>query len=394
MAGLKFCGATKMRSQMKKQLWNRSVLTISLILLLSACGNKEEDTAPPVQEKQETASATKEDTGVFNLAELTQSANSGDVKSQVRLADHYDLTGQYQEAFNWYQKAAIKGHAAAQRSLANLYNEGNGIEANPTLAYSWYRKAALQNDGEAMLALVGFFNEGIVIPEDTFKADELYQKAKTALEQKAKEGEANAQRNLGLMLIESGAAQDVKTGLEWLSKAAQTGDSRAEASLGWAYTQESAENKLPDINTAILWYEKAAAQNNIDALLELGNLYPRLGLTQENKDKAIEVYTRAVQAGSADAQIELAAIYLDGGPFAGSELTSPDPKKGLELLVSAAQKGNTDALDRLIDLYENGSDGVPKNTEEALKWSKFQLKNVEAQIEKKLAQENASAPQQ
>lgn len=46
------------------------------------------------------------------------------------------------EAFTWYQKAAVQGHAAAQYCLGRCYEGGIGTEENISQAKEWYRRAA------------------------------------------------------------------------------------------------------------------------------------------------------------------------------------------------------------------------------------------------------------
>lgn len=367
---------------MKNKSWMCWLSILSFSLLLTACGEDEPPAPEPTKETVEKPAPKKIDLNTKDLAQMKINAESGNAEAQLKLAAYYDIRGQYKEAFQWYQKSAKQNNAAAQRSLGYLYNEGNGVEVDPVLAYSWYRKAALQNDAEAMLGLVNFFSEGILVEADEFKADELLQKAKHLFEQQAAKNDVNAQRNLGVLLVEEGTDQEVKEGLEWLTKAAETGDAKAQLSLGWAYLQENSASNLPDLNLAVSWYEKAATQESIEAFLELGNLYPRLGLTQENMNKTIDVYSRAAQTGSSVAQVELASLYLNGGRFVGNDFVKPDPKKAVELLTKAAEANNNEAIEKLIDLYENGESGVEKNTEEALKWSKRQVQNVEAKIAK------------
>ena len=201
-------------------------------------------------------------------------------------------------------------------------------------------------------------------------------------EKEANEGNANAQRIFGELLVETNKSEEIKKGLEWLEKAANTGSSRAQTSLGWAYMKEDASNNLPDLTKAASWFGKAAKQRNIGALLALGEIYPRMGRTKENLDKMLVVYNRAASEGSIDAQLELASVYLDG-IYAKDNLIAVDETKGVEWLVKAAEEGSEQAIERLIELYQNGQGSIEKDPEQVLKWSKIQQKQMEEELKAK-----------
>ena len=64
---------------------------------------------------------------------------------------HYFLIGDVVEedeakAAEWFQRAANQGHEYAQRTLAEMYEEGRGVKKNLNTALEWYKKAAAQGD--------------------------------------------------------------------------------------------------------------------------------------------------------------------------------------------------------------------------------------------------------
>ena len=54
----------------------------------------------------------------------------------------YGVEQDYQQAINWYQKAAEKGNGWAQDMLGSFYEYGKGVDKDVNLALSWYQKAA------------------------------------------------------------------------------------------------------------------------------------------------------------------------------------------------------------------------------------------------------------
>lgn len=83
----------------------------------------------------------------------TSRRNTADPVSQVRLNPEQDFEkgaaseegGNYQEALQWYRKAADQDYAPAQVNLGALYAEGHGTPQDFQEAMRWYRKAASQN---------------------------------------------------------------------------------------------------------------------------------------------------------------------------------------------------------------------------------------------------------
>jgi len=84
-------------------------------------------------------------------------------------------------------------------------------------------------------------------------------------EQAAKRDHAGAQFILGEWYAsQPGADTDA---VQWLEKAAEQGNRDAQYQLGLRYEQGRGVSKRPDL--ALRWYEKAAAQQQPDALLAL-----------------------------------------------------------------------------------------------------------------------------
>ena len=80
---------------------------------------------------------------------MKQKAESGDAKSQLRLARMYyngdDVTQDYAKAAEWYQKSAEQGNAIAQYNLGMMYQKGEGVTKDAAKANEWLKKAAAQD---------------------------------------------------------------------------------------------------------------------------------------------------------------------------------------------------------------------------------------------------------
>jgi TPR repeat protein len=101
-------------------------------------------------------------------------AEQGHAAAQYSLADLYDggrgVREDHAEATKWFRRAAEKGHAAAQRAMGDLYNVRGGTEKNDVEAAKWYRLAADQGNSEAQFSLGVLYDEGRGVPEDAAEA--------------------------------------------------------------------------------------------------------------------------------------------------------------------------------------------------------------------------------
>ena len=63
----------------------------------------------------------------------------------------------FAEAGRWFERAALRGNASAQRNLATLYLRGLGVKQDDFLAYAWFTEAGERGNPRAFryLALMG-----------------------------------------------------------------------------------------------------------------------------------------------------------------------------------------------------------------------------------------------
>ena len=101
------------------------------------------------------------DPTVLDVAEIAAKirarANKGDAVAQVWLGLRYEkghgVPQDYDQARQWYEKAAAQGDALAQFQLGYLYAQGHGVPQDYVQAVKWYEKAASQGNGSAQFKL-------------------------------------------------------------------------------------------------------------------------------------------------------------------------------------------------------------------------------------------------
>ena len=132
-------------------------------------------------------------------------------------------------------------------------------------------EAAEAGDVDAQLALGHKYRQGDI--SDWDEGVKWFRKA-------AEQGNAEAQYNLGLMIIRgTGARQDGTEAVNWLLKAAEQGNADAQFLLGQVYdggwagdNYEPGTEPTPDPVAAKKWYGKAAEQGNSEAQAALDDL--------------------------------------------------------------------------------------------------------------------------
>lgn len=154
------------------------------------------------------------------------------------------------------------------------------------------------------------------VPETT-RSPSIIQNTSEAVEnwrKKAKQGDATAQFNLGLMYQKGdGVAQDYAETAKWYRRSAEQGYVKAQFNLGLMYS--SGEGVPQHGAEAVNWYRLAAEQGDTKASLKLGNLYFKGEGIDRDYTKAAVWYRHAAERGNNEAQCKLGVMYSDGIGF-------------------------------------------------------------------------------
>ncbi len=88
----------------------------------------------------------------------------------------------------------------------------------------------------------------------------------------AKQGDAKAQSNLGVMYVNGeGVSQDDREAVKWYRRAAKQGNTKAQFNLGFMYNNGKGVPR--DDREAVKWYRRAAEQGYANAQHNLGFMY-------------------------------------------------------------------------------------------------------------------------
>ncbi|MBN3563022.1 SEL1-like repeat protein [Aliamphritea spongicola] len=156
-------------------------------------------------------------------------------------------------------KSVAAGYTPAAYYLGIAYEYGRGVEQNLPQAVGYYRQAAAEN-----------------MPESQFK--------------------------LGQMLLKgSGVKQDLNLGERWLRLAARAGHQDAQVTLAILLAGK-------DHAASLSWYQKAALQENPDALYNLAAIYFNGEQVEADLPRALEYAQRSKVAGHDKADVLHSAI--------------------------------------------------------------------------------------
>jgi len=215
------------------------------------------------------------------------------------------------------------------------------------------------------------------------------------IQQQAASGEPKAELELGIDYQEGllGLNRDPSKADEWLTKAAEGGDSEAAALLGDAYSEGSGVPR--DLAAAEHWWQEAAKKGNVHAEAELGMALEQNAATLDRKYEGQRLVDEATgqeepgmptptlataesitvggqtlaslseraRAGDSVAEYQLALRYRSGAYD-----VNRDPQKALFWLRRSAEHGNPVAMGTLATAYEKGQLGLTADAAQAQLW--------------------------
>ena len=137
---------------------------------------------------------------------------------------------------------------------------------------------------------------------------------------------------------------------ETLLRAAKVGDVESMREVGKIYLKGEGVEK--NIDEGMKWLQRAADNGNVETLIVMGNHF-----ASQDKNKAIDLLTKAVNLGNMKAMKNFTYLYEQSGDY----------NKVTYWLEKCAELGNLDSLSRLAKIYRKALN-VPKNELKALEF--------------------------
>ncbi len=308
------------------------------------------------------------------LAEAEQQfAVTQDQEYAYLLACAYgDLLKDDDQALEWHRTAAHLGHDESMVWLGYYHRFGIGVPRDLREAFQWYQRAADAGNDAGMENLAVCYQHGEGVPQDLQTAFEYR-------EQAAKLGHAVSKRWLAKHLIHgAGVEADPLRGINMLEELARE-DPAACMMLGEVYYY--GEGVEADMEQALPWFEKAAAEEWPEALTFLGTMAWYGEGVPKDPQRAETLYRQAAELGEPQALYNLAYLLDERGEFeaaheclerAADEGHGPsacvlaqrcleeipsDPEAALAYLESAVAEEDPDALFLRAEMLRDGVGG-------------------------------------
>ena len=248
---------------------------------------------------------------------------------------------------------AFRGDKSAQRSLAWMYANGEGVSEDQDEASRLYRKAAEQGDQYAQAALGIRLQEGKGTPKNDVEALKWFRLS-------ANQGNDVAQNMMGECYFYGvGIEKNYEEAAKWYRKSAENGNADSQNELGHCYFNGHGVNK--DMTESLKWHRRAADQGNAEGQYLVGLRHATGDGIDKSESMAAIWYRRAANQGHAPAQ------FLLGNCYAIGLGVKADPIETVKWYTKAADQGNTRAQHYLGNCYYNGQ-GTTPNLAEAMKY--------------------------
>ncbi len=288
------------------------------------------------------------------IAFLHIDAERGNAEAQVWLAGAYyyanGVERDYSKAFEWYKKAAeqeeyLIQHYILAKTLAEMYEKGEGVEKNIDEAHKWYlkvfeycKKKAEQGDYNAQYHLAEMYEKGKGVEKNINEAIKWYQKV-------VEVGERSSYKDEALEAIKrlTKEAEEARIARENVMIAFFEGRYDDITSPDNFSSNSAIVNMLAHID-----YEKAGA--NYDTLIKQAEDLRIKSPSSSNLDykEAIELAGKYPNSNSANKF--LGDVYLNGWG------AGKDTQKALSYFKVSAEQGDVYSQIALASIYDSLND--------------------------------------
>jgi TPR repeat protein len=281
---------------------------------------------------------------------LSGAAKDGNADAEVTLGLMYwygsGVPKDYEHAMNLFQLSAAQGNGRAMNVIGYAYQNGIGALPDLAKAVSWYEKSAEKGERRGQNNLAILYSEGVGVSKNLEKADALWRQA-------AEQGDSGAMIHLGdACWYGKGVPADKDAALEWWRKATLGGRVTL-VDIGEQYVLGKNVQKDPDVAAQL--FGQAVLSGDTAAEAALGWMsYTGEGVPKDTA-KAVKMVDAAADAGVVDAMLYEAVIDLDAGNASGAA----------DWARRAADKGNARAMAYYGIALLNGS-GAGLDVNEAI----------------------------
>lgn len=240
----------------------------------------------------------------------------------------------YADAAELYWESAVAGNAQAMLEWANALMTGQGVEQDENAALAWYRESAENGCPEAAMNLGWWYSRDLTDESRLKQAREWYRRAETLGFPSAHAALRALDEDLKASTFEKQDEGRPRKASEWLLN--MTGKENKSADENDIASKPNADQR--EIDEALRQLREVAEAGDREAMTDLGLLYSRGDVVDQDEEEALRWWRRAAELGDGWAQHNLGWAYATGR---GVER---DLKAAFRSYFRAADQGNARAL--------------------------------------------------
>lgn len=255
------------------------------------------------------------------------------------------------------REGALMGNAEAQNDYGLMWSMGTEVEKDDVEAVKWFRLSAEQGYAPGQLNLALAFAEGRGIPQNT-------QEAKRWAKAAAEQGLAKAETVMGALVM----ADDMDEAVSWFRRAAAQGEETAIKTLerlGVGFDEGTADDdEIPetaDLPPKVRETLEGAKRGDAVSQWAMGVLYSAGEGVPKNDAEAAKWFRMAAEQGHSDAQYSLGLMCHEGSGV------PQDDEEAAKWLLQAADQGMALAQSALGEFYARGI-GVEQDDVQSAQW--------------------------
>jgi TPR repeat protein len=234
---------------------------------------------------------------------LLQLAKDGFPEGQHRYAQILESSGDFQQAFRYFEQASAKGFNNASVEVARMYLLGRGVPRDIDRAVEILEQASIRLIPTALCTLGDFYRNDIYERKDVDRALELFRKAAAEgfVLGKLKYAVMLRTKAISLAVEKPEEAQELnRTSSLYMREAAIEGDKIAQYNFAKFLLDGIGVGK--DTQQAKAMLVSAVGNKHIPAFVLLGDiLYNGSGGTAPDQNEAIRLWEEAAAMGSGEA---------------------------------------------------------------------------------------------
>lgn len=266
-----------------------------------------------------------------SIDEMRLKAIKGDCEAMFQYGCFLQDIDKYEEAWEYFNKAATLCHPAAYYKIGVFYQYGFYVEKNYEKAWDWYHKSMKLKYAQAFVNMGYLYDKGLYPVQDYQMARHYYQKASDL-------GNGMGSWNLALMYKNGEGVDRNITSYHNLTKLAiEQGYERICESYADQFRYGEGTQENPE--EAFKWYQVATKHYSKTAFYALGECYETGYGTEKNLQAASEFYAKADLKGENELFSQGRCLFN----LAKEEQSLATMKKAMTILKQAEEKGSQDA---------------------------------------------------